>query len=181
MDQNPPTLTETNHPATSFTKSSFTLAGSVGDTNALASLSHHGIQERRDGQPGDYRFAPPPFQALKTASYASQSLPLGGVVDGSYAYALTATDVAGKTTTVDSHRQHRHDASDASRLNAIPAWICSSAYTISGSATGPRSPAPRASRTIQYQLDGGAWTNAVWTDTSGGGNTSGTWNATLPP
>ena len=33
---------------------------------------------------------------------------------------------------------------------------------------------------IQYSLDGGTtWANAVWTDTSGGANTSGTWSATL--
>ena len=177
VDQNPPTVTETNHPPTSSTKSAYTMAGTVGDTNALASLS---ITESKDaGAPAAVGFtsAPVSLAGATSATYTSVSLPLGGVTDGSYAYVLTATDVAGKTTTVN--RTINIDTTPPTvSLNAVPTWISSAAYTISGSATDPNAGASGVSL-IQYQLDGGAWTAATWTDLSGGANTNGTWAATL--
>ena len=91
---------------------------------------------------------------------------------------LTAKDVAGKTTTVN--RTVNIDTTPPMvNLNAIPAWISATAYTISGMATDPGTGASGVA-TIQYSLDGGTtWANAVWTDTSGGANTAGTWSATL--
>jgi hypothetical protein len=177
VDQGPPTLTETNHAATSSTKSAYTLAGAVGDTNALASLA---VTESKDaGAPASVGFtsAPASLAGVKSATYTSVSLPLGGVVDGSYAYVLTATDVAGKITTVN--RTIDIDTTPPTvTLNAIPGWISSAAYTISGTGTDPNAGASGVA-VIQFQLDGGAWTAATWTDTSGGANTSGTWSATL--
>jgi hypothetical protein len=177
VDQAPPSLTETSHPASSYTKSAFTLAGAVGDTNALASLT---ITESKNGGTAgavSLTSVPASLVGAKSATYTSQSLPLGGVADGSYAYVLTATDVAGKTTTV-SRTVNIDTTPPTVSLTAIPAWVSSSAYTISGTAADPNSGASGVA-TVQYQLDSGSWTNAVWTDTSGGGNTTGTWSATL--
>ncbi len=177
VDQNPPALTETNHPAISSTMSAFTLAGAIDDTNALASLS---ITESKNGGSVSTVTAtsvPPSLSGVKSAAYTSQPLPIGGVSDGSYAYVLTATDMAGKNTIVNRTVTIDRTPPTVS-LTAIPAWVSSSAYAISGSATDPNAGASGVA-VVQYQLDGGAWTNAVWNDTSGGANTSGTWNATL--
>ena len=177
VDQNPPTLTETNHPATSSTQSAYTLAGAVGDTNALASLTITESKNAGAANAVTLSTIPASLSGAKAATYASQSLPIAGVADGSYAYVLTATDAAGKTTVVN--RTINIDTTPPTvNLNAIPSWVSSSAYTISGTATDPNTGASGVAA-IQYQLDGGAWTNAVWTDTSGGFNTAGTWNATL--
>jgi hypothetical protein len=177
VDQNPPTLTETNHPATSATKAAFTLAGATGDTDALASLT---ITERKNLGPANavtLTSVPASLSGATSATYTSQSLPIAGVADGSYGYVLVATDIAGKTTTVN--RTVNIDTTPPTvNLTAIPAWVGSSAYTVSGTAADPNAGASGVA-SIQYQLDGGAWTNAVWTDTSGGANTSGTWSATL--
>jgi hypothetical protein len=177
VDQSPPSLTETNHPATSYTKSAFTLAGAVGDTDALASFT---ITESKNGataQSVSYTAVPSSLAGVQSATYVSQSLPLAGVANGSYAYVLTATDVAGKTTVVN--RTINIDTTPPTvMLNAIPAWISSAAYTIAGTGTDP-GPGASGVASVQYQLDGGAWTGATWTDTSGGANTSGTWSATL--
>ncbi len=179
VDQNPPTLTE-SHSATTATKSAYTLAGAVGDTNALASLS---VTESKNLGPANaVAFTPVPaiLAGATSATYTSQGLPIGGVADGSYAYVLTATDVAGKTTVVN--RTVNIDTTPPTvSLTAIPAWVSSSAWTISGSATDPNAGASGVAvpHGIQYQLDGGPWTDAAWTDTSGGANTTGTWDATL--
>jgi hypothetical protein len=178
VDQNPPTLTETNHPASSYTKSSYTLAGSVGDTNALASL---GITESKNSGTANtvnFTSTPSSLTGVQSATYTTASLPLSGVSDGSYAYVLTATDVAGKITTVN--RTIKIDTTPPTvTLNAIPSWISSSAYTISGTGTDPNPSSASGVANVQYQLDGGAWSSATWTDTSGGANTTGTWSATL--
>ncbi len=130
VDQNPPTLTETNHPATSFTKALYTVAGSIGDTNSLGTL---GITESKNGgaaNPVTFTSTPASLAGVKSATYASASLPLGvGAIDmvghtndGSYAYVLTAMDVAGKTTTVN--RTVNIDTTPPTiALNAIPSWI----------------------------------------------------------
>jgi len=177
VDQNPPTVTET-HAALSSTKTTFTLTGTVGDTNALATMSI--TESMNGGMAQAVGFTPSVALAgVKTASFTSASLPLGGVVDGSYAYVITGTDAAGKTTTVN--RTITIDTTAPTvNLNAVPAWVSSSAYTISGSATDPN-PGSGASgvATIQYSLDGGtSWANAAWTDTSGT-NVAGTWTATM--
>jgi hypothetical protein len=179
VDQNPPTLTETNHPATSYTKASYTLAGLVGDTNALASLT---ITESKNGGTASsvsFTSTPTSLTGVQSATYTTVSLPLGGVADGSYAYVLTATDVAGKVATVN--RTIKIDTTPPTvTLNAIPAWVSSAAYTISGTGTDPNASSASGVASVQYELDGGTtWTTATWTDTSGGANTSGTWNATL--
>ncbi|HUX40230.1 MAG TPA: Ig-like domain-containing protein [Rectinemataceae bacterium] len=177
VDQNPPTVTET-HAAVSSTKMTYTLTGNIGDTNALATMSI--TESMNGGMAQAVGFTPSVALAgVKTASFTSASLPLGGVVDGSYAYVITGTDAAGKTTTVN--RTITIDTTAPTvNLNAVPAWVSSSAYTISGSATDPN-PGSGASgvATIQYSLDGGtSWANAAWTDTSGT-NVAGTWTATM--
>jgi hypothetical protein len=177
VDQDPPTLTEINHPALSYTKSDFSLKGDVGDSDALASLA---ITESKNGGAAQSVGLSPPISlaGVKSATYISVDLPLGGATDGSYAYTLTAVDVAGKTTTVN--RTVKIDTTPpAVTLAAIPSWISSAAYTISGSGTDPNSSSASGVATVQYQLDGGAWANAAWADTSGGANTSGNWNVTL--
>ena len=109
MDQNPPTVSETNHGAISYTNTVYTLAGTVGDTNSLGSLS---VTESKNGGAATtvgFTSTPSSLAGVKSASYDSVSLPLGvGTIDasghtndGSYAYVLTATDVAGKTTVVN--------------------------------------------------------------------------------
>jgi len=177
VDQAPPNLTETSHPASSYTKSAFALGGDVGDTDALASLS---ITESKNGGAAvavGLTSVPASLGGAKSATYTSASLPLGGVADGSYAYALTAKDVAGKTTTVN--RTVNIDTTPPTvSLTAMPAWVSSSAYTITGTGGDPNGGASGVA-SVQYKLDGGAWTNAVWTDSSGGGNTAGSWSATL--
>ena len=161
VDQNPPTLTETNHPATSFTKATYTLAGAIGDTNSLGSLA---ITESKNGgtaTPVTFTSTPSSLAGVQSAAYTSASLPFGvGSIDtvthgndGSYAYVLTATDVAGKITTVN--RTVSIDTTPPTViLNAIPAWVSSAAYTISGTATDSGAVASGVA-TIQYSLDGG--------------------------
>jgi hypothetical protein len=178
VDQNPPTLTETNHSAASSTKSAFTLAGAIGDANALASLSI--TESKNSGGPVAVSgtTVPASIAGVKSAAYVSVSLPTAGVSDGSFAYALTATDIAGKTTVVN--RTVKIDTTPPTVvLNAIPSWISSPAYVISGSGADPNASSASGVDAVQYQLDGGPWTNAAWVDTSGGANTTGTWNATL--
>ena len=185
VDQAPPGLTETNHPAVAYTKAAYSLAGDVGDSNALATLT---ITESKNGGPaGAATFAsvPASLAGVKSATYSSASLPFGvGSIDtvghsndGSYAYVLVATDVAGKTSTVN--RVVNLDTTPpVVTLNVVPGWISASAYTIAGTAADPSTGASGIAA-IQYQLDTGSWTNATWIDTSGGANITGNWNATL--
>ncbi|MDA8409220.1 MAG: Ig-like domain-containing protein [Treponema sp.] len=175
VDQAPPVLAEI-HAATNFTKASFALSGTVADGNAIASL---GITESKNGGTAQVvGFTPTVvLSGAKSAGYTSVALPLGGVVDGTYTYLLTAMDAAGKTSTVS--RTYTIDTTAPTvSMNALPAWISSSAYTIGGSATDPNAGASGVA-SVQFSLDGGStWNAAAWTDTSGT-NVAGTWTATM--
>ena len=104
-------------------------------------------------------------------TWSTGNLPLGGIVSGSFTYVVTVTDVAQKPTTL-TRKVAIDTTPPTAALTTPPAWISSTAYTISGSATDPGAGASGIA-TIQYQLDGGAFVAANWYDTSGGGNTLG--------
>ena len=82
VDQNPPSLTETNHSATSSTKATYTLAGAIGDTNSLGSLA---ITESKNGgtaTPVTFTSTPSSLAGVQSAAYTSASLPFGvGSID----------------------------------------------------------------------------------------------------
>jgi hypothetical protein len=172
VDQNPPAVTE-SHPATSSASSTFLLSGTIEDTNSLAKLE---ITESRNS--GTARNVPlDTAVGGKSIAWTSKSLPLDGAEDGSYAYTITVTDVAGKTSTIT--RTVKIDKTPPTvSLTAIPAWISASAYTVGGSAQDPGSGASGLA-SVSYSLDGGTSIASAWSDTSGGANTAGDWKTTL--
>jgi hypothetical protein len=91
LDQSNPTLTETSiGPVPAYRGTLFTLSGNAGDTNALANIT---ITQKKDGGTTTTVLN----QALSgTAAAWSWTLP-GGSLDGTYEYAITLTDIAGKT------------------------------------------------------------------------------------
>ena len=226
VDQSPPTLTET-HPGVFSTAGLFSLSGTIGDTNALSSLTVTEIAATTSVNAGsfilgkDYTISivgttdfvsigassntvsvqftasgagtgtgvaslttstnvpltTPATVGGTSQTWSTGNLPLGGIVSGSFTYVVTVTDVAQKPTTL-TRKVAIDTTPPTAALTTPPAWISSTAYTISGSATDPGAGASGIA-TIQYQLDGGAFVAANWYDTSGGGNTLGTWNASL--
>jgi hypothetical protein len=173
-DQDLPTLSE-SHSLSYATRNVYTLSGTIGDTNALASLS---VTEKKGAAAAvAVTLATPATVGGTSQTWSTVSLPLGGLSDGSYLYTIIATDVAGKTTQTTRTVNIDTTAPNAS-LTALPAWISGSAYTIGGTASDPNAGASGVA-TIAYNLDSSGYVNATWIDGSGGANTSGTWNATL--
>ncbi len=177
VDQSDPTVSE-GHSASSATKLAFTLSGSIGDTNALAALT---VTEKKGASaPESVTIAAPAIvSGTGPTAWSTISLPIHGLTDGSYLYTITVTDVAGKTSQLT--RTVKIDLTPPTvAINAIPAWISGSAYTVSGTGGDPIvSLNASGVSAIANNLDGAGWTNAAWVDTSGGANTSGTWSATL--
>lgn len=174
VDQAPPTLTASGAPT--YAKTTFAVTGSVDDSNALASLT---VTETKNGTANGSVTAttvPVSVAGAKAATYTTQTLPKGGAVDGTYLYTFTATDAAGKTTTL-TRTTIVDTVAPTVALTAVPAWVSAPAVTFTGTATDPNAGASGVA-SVQVQLDGGAWTTAVWIDGSGGANTSGTWNLT---
>jgi hypothetical protein len=175
VDQNDPSVSET-HAVSSATKIGFTLSGDIADTNALASLT---ITESKNlAAPVSVAVAAPiPVTGKGPTSWSTIGLPLGGATDGSYQYVITVKDVAGKTSQLTRTVNIDTIPPNVS-LTAIPAWVSGNAYTIGGTADDLAAGASGVA-TVEYNLDGAGWVNAVWTSSTGGTNKNGTWSATL--
>jgi hypothetical protein len=171
VDQAVPTVSTTGVPA--FTKAAFAAAGTVGDTNALASMT---VEQRKDG--GAWvtvlsQAETGTSQSWTTGSTlprdpASPGTPL--LADGTYDYRVTVTDVAAKTAVTTTTVQIDSTPPTVSVSSPTASqWLSGTAFQASGSASDPGSGSGLAS--VEYSLDGGT----TWNTATG----TGSWTANL--
>ncbi|HOM23650.1 MAG TPA: Ig-like domain-containing protein [Termitinemataceae bacterium] len=136
IDRQPPSLSTITIDGNAFGETpvfrttDFTLAGTVSDTNGVASVS---ITQTKEGNSSTD--IPVTLGTGTTSRTWTASISLSG--EGSYTYTITATDVVGHRTTVTRTVIVDTQAPSAPTVTspALNTWILGSSYTVSGSAS----------------------------------------------
>ncbi|TCW62024.1 hypothetical protein C5O22_03025 [Treponema sp. J25] len=178
VDQNIPALATITIDGTTFGESpvfrttGFTLAGSVTDTNGVASVS---ITQTKEGGSSE-----PVTVSLGTGSTSrtwTASISLSG--EGSYTYTITVTDVAGRSTSASRTVVVDTQAPSAPTVSSpgMNSWILGTSYTVSGTASDVGS----AGIGAVYYIVGPATGYTPPTDLAGWNLASGTesWSGTI--
>lgn len=150
-DASAPTLSETTigTSAEVLTNADVTLAGTASDTNSLTSVT---INATKNGVSVGQVY----IDNVTPASWSYTMSVGGGANDGLWAFAIVATDIAGRTTQVN--RNVRVDTQAPSVSISLPtagSYATGTTYTASGGASDNGTLS-----LVQYSTDGATW-NAV--------------------